>query len=151
MTKIATALELAQKRLEPDSKTREGITGDDLVFATLKLAVDIKRRDKNRLEGERRVLAHELSMADEVFALWHHHLIGNTRDRDWKILLGLAAGGNVRNVSTDISKTHVSRIKQLQCHNIWLNVACYMPGVDPIDMAMKLAESIASESPGNCE
>ena len=155
MSKITMALEWAQKKLARDPKARDNIPGEDLVFATLKLAVDIKRRDRatQRFEGERAPLAHELSMADDVFELWRHHLIGSTRDRDWKILLALAAGGTVRNVGAEfgISGVWVSKIKHLQCHSIWINVARFMPNHDPIAMAFKLGESIAAESLKNSE
>jgi hypothetical protein len=155
MNKITLALEWAQKKLERDPKARDGFSGEDLALATMKLAVDIKRRDRatQRFEGERRPLAHELSMADDVLELWRHHLIGNRRDRDWKILMALAAGGSSRNVGPEFSISHVwaSKIRQLQCHHIWLNVARFMPNVDPVAMAFKLGESIAAESLKNGE
>jgi len=151
--KIPRALEMAKWRLRCLRDNAKEPSGEDLVFATLKLAADIKRRNKRPAEGERRPVAHDLSMADDVFELWRRHLTGDKRDRDWKILLGLASGGNVRDIGAEfgLSKSMVSQIKQLQCRHIWPNIVRFMPNLDPIAMALKLGESLAAESARNSE
>lgn len=98
-------------------------TLDEKKVAAKQRMIDVAAGDSLEAVFGMRVLptAHEISTMESVNLIFRANLVGQKKDRDWRILRHLARGETLRAAGTKfgVSHTSVDGRKALQCQAIW--------------------------------